>query len=611
MTATLLLGGMNAQWQRDRMEDRLEQGQELQDWLGKRPNAWAQSIAMRAALRSLPFLNFAPDPWLKRYTFYALRPLLITWSAQNFPKLDWSNLAADIVNADQLEDAALESEKFESPVDYVVLAAVNAAQSLEVRFGPPSTEVNTVDTMSMADGAIEAAQKLGFELQMAPSDVWEQMIVDKRWLEDNIGKRSATRIFSRRSLWLGHVPRELGNIWYQLSARLLTIDPNYSVWIDWYERRIRGERAAFYIPGDKYRKEDKKILRRLAEASDEDFWGKGHEHVNATLKGWLDEARARVAPPLQETEIETPPQDSGAIAYGINEQGKLDRLPNSNQVHLRDVPDQRRAYDDLREAAAELLAEGQRLGHRLQRALDRFLHSLPGGFENAEAYLVWRDANALRRLHRAHREAATTPEPDEAKLEPVIAEGLGGLLDLYNNFAFADDGLRAKDEARISPQERASRQAEADAAKPIVNAMLAAKDIATPEALDDIAADAENAELPSGDPYAAQVLDQANRTKRNWIAGLLGGAREALSDPKLLGKEAVIGFAKGAGQAVGVIALTAAIYLDYAPLFEFIATNAAALQSYVAVAYTSFPHLPDLVARIVAMWNHMRNNGPN
>jgi hypothetical protein len=46
-------------------------------------------------------------------------------------------------------------------------------------------------------------------------------------------------------------------------------------------------------------------------------------------------------------------------------------------------------------------------------------------------------------------------------------------------------------------------------------------------------------------------------------------------------------------------------------MIKFIATNAAALQSYVAVAYTSFPHLPDLVARIVAMWNHMRNNGPN
>jgi hypothetical protein len=78
---------------------------------------------------------------------------------------------------------------------------------------------------------------------------------------------------------------------------LADIDPNYSVWIDWYERRIRGERAAFDIPGDKGRIEDKRILRRLAEATDEDFWGKGHEYVNATLKGWLDEARARVAPP--------------------------------------------------------------------------------------------------------------------------------------------------------------------------------------------------------------------------------------------------------------------------------------------------------------------------
>jgi hypothetical protein len=46
-------------------------------------------------------------------------------------------------------------------------------------------------------------------------------------------------------------------------------------------------------------------------------------------------------------------------------------------------------------------------------------------------------------------------------------------------------------------------------------------------------------------------------------------------------------------------------------MIKFITVRGPALQSYVAVAYTSFPHLPDLVARIVAMWNHMRNNGPN
>jgi hypothetical protein len=34
-----------------------------------------------------------------------------------------------------------------------------------------------------------------------------------------------------------------------------------------------------------------------------------------------------------------------------------------------------------------------------------------------------------------------------------------------------------------------------------------------------------------------------------------------------------------------------------------IATNGAALQSYVAVAFTSFPHLPGLIEAISALWN--------
>jgi hypothetical protein len=386
------------------------------------------------------------------------------------------------------------------------------------------------------------------------------------------------------------------------------------VWIDWYERRIRGEIASFDIPNDTNRIEDKKILRRLAEATDEDFWGKGHEYVNATLKGWLDEARERVAPaqalPVgMATETSEalalpplPPQDTGAIAYGVNEQGKLDRLPNSDQVHLRDVPDQRRAYSDMREAAVELFAEGQRLGHRLKRALDRFLQSLPDHFDDAEAYLVWRDANALRRLHRAHREAAKTPEPDEAKLEPVVAEGLGGLLDLYNNFAFADDGLRAKDEARISPQERASGQAEAVAARPIVNAILAAPGIATPDALDDIAADAENTELPSDDPYAAQVLDQANRNKRNLLAGLISDTWAAFKNANPL----VQGLAGNLAYDGLKIVTTAVAGIDYAPLIEFIATHAPLMQDYAAIAFSNYPHLPDVIDQIKHMWHRTK-----
>ncbi len=171
-----------------------------------------------------------------------------------------------------------------------------------------------------------------------------------------------------------------------------------------------------------------------------------------------------------EQQVPTPPQETSSTTYGINLDGRLDRLPHKDQKALRDEPDQRRAYEDLRQVATELKGENQRLGPRLERALDRMIRSLPENFDEAEAYLVWRDANSLRRLYLAHREASKNPDYDEAKLEPVIGEQLGGFLDLYNHFAYFDDGLRAKDEARIPPQERPKIEVEAEAASAVVQA---------------------------------------------------------------------------------------------------------------------------------------------
>lgn len=592
---------------------------DLNNWLADKLTDWAQVIAMRAAMRALPIVGRADDQWLSRYGQFPIRALCISWAARNFP-------AHDMRAAASLAATAATSVATDAAANVATSAAARAATSAAAdvsAFAGTESAVRAL-TNSVAFAAFAAADAAASVATdaAAVATLWGSISYDCQWLTRQRDDPAASRIMTRRSLWLAQPPKEWMAEWNAIIEKLLGIDPNYSVWIDWYERRIRGERAAFDIPGDKGRIEDKKILRRLAKATDEDFWGKGHEYVNATLKGWLDEARARVAPPpivgeaLGTLEIigsataelgalPTPRQEPGAIAYGVNEQGKLDRLPNSYQAHLRDVPDQRRAYDDLREAAAELLSEGQRLGHRLQRALDRFLHSLPEGFEDAEAYLVWRDANALRRLHRAHREAAKSPEPDEARLEPVVAEGLGGLLDLYNNFASADDGLRAKDQARIAPQERANAEAEAEAARPLIDAILANPEIATPEALDDIAADAENAELSADDPYADQVLDQANRTRRNWIAGLISFGKRALDEAGKSAKEV----RSGAERAVGALIVSdlAGVTSVASSLIEFIAAHAPALKDYAAIAYSSFPSLPDLIDRIKAVLIQLRN----
>jgi hypothetical protein len=566
----------------------------LRAWLEDKPAEWAQAIAGRSALRVLHWINFASHDWLQKNALTVLRSVSMSWAALSYPAHNFSGAAKSAAHVCSLAaDIAEFSE--DDGVAEAAYAAANAAET-GASFG------------ANKDAAAEAAGSASG----AGTIFWDAVQKDCAWLTAHDTSRTAPRILSMKSLWLD---RELGLEANSLSP-LLEIDTNYGIWLVWHRRRFRGERAAFDIPGDKYRKEDKKILRRLAEATDEDFWGKGHEYVNATLKGWLDEARERVAQPTVSSPVgmavshETalallpaPTQDTSATTYGVNEQGKLDRLPNSDQVHLRDVPDQRRAYADLREAAAELLSEGQRLGHRLKRALDRFLQSLPDQFEDAEAYLVWRDANALRRLHRAHREAAKISEPDEAKLEPVVAEGLGGLLDLFNNFAFADDGLRAKDEARISLQERNSAEVEAKAAIPLVAAILANPEIVTPEVLDDIAADTENAELPADDPYADQVLDQANRARRNLFAGLIGDTWAAFKNANFLVQN-LVGNAAYDG---AIIATTVIGGIEYAPLLEFIAANPIPLQHYVAIAFPSFEYLPTLIEQLKILWAKLRN----
>ncbi|MFM9853854.1 MAG: hypothetical protein ACKVOJ_13770 [Sphingomonadaceae bacterium] len=538
---------------------------DLKQWLEDQPKDWAQIIAVRAAMRALPFLGQADGKWLIRFCLLPIRANAISWAARNFPAHDMGS-AADAAYAAAANDAAY------AAANAAAYAAADAAYAAAA-----------ADAAYAASGAYASA-------------FWRAVSLDCEWLSKQDHGDGTARVMTRRSLWLAQPPNGWKADWQKLAATLIEIDPNYQVWIDWFDRRISGEPSAFDIPGDKGRIEDKKILIRLADATHKDFWGKGHEYVNATLKGWIDEARARVAPPPpeDETEIPVPPQAEGAITYGVSDEGKVDRLQPSDQVHLRDVPDQRRSYADLREAVIDLLEEGQRLGPRLTRALERFMQSLPERFEDAEAYLVWRDGNALRRLYRAHRLVADGKEPDPARLEAVAAEGLGGVLDLFNPFAFADEGIRAKDEQRISAQEQADARVEAAAAAPLIPAILAAPEIATPDALDDIKADTENADLPANDPYAAQVEDQANRTKRNWIAGLLEGARRAIRNPKLIGGQMV----GGAAKTVGVVTAASIMGSNYGPLLEFVAVNASILQTYVGIAFSTYPDLPGLIERI-------------
>ena len=218
---------------------------------------------------------------------------------------------------------------------------------------------------------------------------------------------------------------------------------------------------------------------------------------------------------------------------------------------------------------------------------------MPEAFGNALAYPVWRDDNALRRLYRAHRIAFESKELSSDQLEPVVAEGLSGLLDLYNHFAFGDDGLRAKDETTIPPQERASAEAEAAAAAPLAAALLQTPEVATDIVIDDIMAEADA--QPDGSPYDDQARDHANRNWRNRVAAILTGLRKA-----------VVGVGKETGKAVLnatiVIGITDAATGTHllSTLGKFVATNAQAFITYANTAFPTYKLAPliEMIARM-------------
>jgi hypothetical protein len=171
---------------------------------------------------------------------------------------------------------------------------------------------------------------------------------------------------------------------------------------------------------------------------------------------------------------------------------------------------------------------------------------------------------------------------DDKRLDAAMAEMLGDVLDRYNLFAFGDDGLRAKDEAAIPPQERAKAEEEAEKAAPLIDALLNAPEIMTEIVRDDILADQADQALPKDDPYEGQALVQSNKSMRNRIAALLGWtARQVKQSGKSI--------REGAERAVGALIVSdvAGVTHVHDPIVKFATTHFAELKAFAETAYAS------------------------
>ena len=398
--------------------------EELREWLAGNPKEWARAIATRSALRILPLGMdgdyIAQNPTLPIAIF---RATAVAWLALNSPALDARDAATA---ADEAAEAA--AELF--PEAEVARSVANSAADAAFGYSFDSGNAGSRSAFWAADAAAY------FNAEAA---IWAQISADREWLDSERDQKSAARRLGNRPLWKGPRPEWLDDSWLMARSNLIAMDANYRFWIDWYERRVIGERSSFEIPGDTRRKEDKQVLRQIAEAPNT-FWARDTKFVLAELVSWLNDARERVSgdialettdPIMGETALQL---RSAASPQAIAKNGKLDAGPNSQY-------DQPTYSGDLANLPSELRSFSRVLSLSLGKNASAFMRASLAEYENEVLVrgnqpilgVLKGLASAIAREVWSPESMAASDDPDEWEMRDEREWG-PGMADLFRTF---------------------------------------------------------------------------------------------------------------------------------------------------------------------------------
>jgi hypothetical protein len=476
-------------------------------------NAWAAVLCARIALRVLPYgiPHNGQGNWAKSLALFIIRSNGISWTVNG--NTDWSigrEMGMSAANA--VRNLTYDPNAVDEPAVVVSDISILSAEAAS------HAALTDVDVIGIAVDASRMAS-LAFEHvdSTANHAFWNSLEADCRWLFGNPEPEKAAYRLNMAELWPTGSPGGWELELQKAKSNLLSLDGHHSyrVWTDWYERRIRGEEAAFDIPGDKGRIEDKKILRRLAAATDEDFWGKGHEYVNATLKGWLDEARARHAvksgwwqrtfgPSTPLDTINPDPQDGRSPQFGSDANGRIAIRPDAGADQLRsDIQSLSRHARALQMAQrlAEALRNHNNAGYMTEMASDYV-----SAMDSSDPSGIVFAGDQLREAIAKHR--AAEADDDLQPLPPSADRDASAFLSAHNMYVGSDPFLDDLDRTTRGP----------DAPLPAANPDEIRR-VATIARHDDILAEQTYDYIVAASEAAPANFDPADRHSR-FVAGL-------------------------------------------------------------------------------------------
>jgi hypothetical protein len=409
--------------------------EDLSTWLKDKPTDWAQVIAIRSALRGLPYaVADVEKGWMQQFAMLVVRAALVTWSAKYF--------------SDGAMDSAVKAAgdaMYSSSTSAAIMATAKSPQFSAysaIRAASRSTGYARV-AIASRDAAVEAISTL---------DSWEAVSADCKWLVAHSDQKLAALQLNTLSLWQIEQPKAWQSKWQDAVYRLVEIYPHYKVWVDWYELRLRGVKSAFYVADNPRDTGNEKILSRISQVTDVDFWGKGSTYVNTTLMDWIDEARANAAKLQATPDVKIPPQNRNAISFRTDEDGRITIDASASVEQLRADTE---ARDRHAEAASEAQAvldrcRGNNAAARLTLRLENYLAAIGSSIENSKPSLL------VQRGEKLRQELAACTAPDTL-LDPIaddILVDLKGWQSSHNMMIGLDPVLMAIDTSMLGPDRR-------------------------------------------------------------------------------------------------------------------------------------------------------------
>jgi len=257
---------------------RIESREELEAWLKDKPVEWARIIAMRSALRVLPFVNRALGEWAanprnERIVLSTFRAAFLSWVGVQCPTYG-------IVNVARAARAAVAAYSYIANDAYFAADAARA-----VTFAAANTFATDTFTATAFVAATDAARAVTLSATAfadAHSAVWLAVFSDVEALERE-GRRSPISI-SGSPIWPDSMPDLARRERISLNDNTGVEELGFGLWLMWLDGASEGR-----PPRDVFGEE---LTLRIADQSDA-WWGRPVREVNADVARWLDEEKSK------------------------------------------------------------------------------------------------------------------------------------------------------------------------------------------------------------------------------------------------------------------------------------------------------------------------------